>query len=400
MIEEGTFTKAALEHAQDAVTDLVLRAELMGLSMLGEAIRVRMDKNTTTMATDGRVIWVGEKWLETNGLRGNTFDLLHEWLHCFCNHVIRRGDRDPKLWNTACDMVVVRMACEILSRPNDVWIPPADGVIPPGWATDLSAEEIYDKLKQSPKLADNSRPKPGAGEHQNSDDFRYESAEERTEEEEQDFHQKFTEELAQAQLIMEMSTGKSAEQRYGTQVSSRLGEVLKGSIPWGRLLRGDVIDALMKQWATWSPPKRKYFPFLIMPSYHSYKERKLLLGIDVSASVGQDMMKAFIANCMPAALRAKETIVATFDQVLREVVVTNRPRAILDQVKFLSGAHSYTDVRPVFELVDKYRPSATVILTDAYLSYPDKPYHGTLWAVPKNTGHPPWGKTYIMEKSW
>lgn len=399
MIEERTFkNKVALGYTQDAITDLVLRAELMGLSLLGEAIRIYQDDSVKTMCTDGRIIRVGPAWLEKNGPRGNVFDLLHEWLHCFLNHVARCGDRDHKVWNIACDMVVVRMASEILSRPSDPWPPPTDGVIPAPWAKDLTAEEIYDRLIKDPSLMPAAS--TGTGEHHTSADFDYKGSDAFSEAEEQDFHQKFTEELAQAQLIMQMSTGKTVEDRYGSTVASRLREVLRGTVPWSRLLRGDLIDAVTQEFATWAPPRRKHYPLLIMPSYRSYLERKLLLAIDVSASVGQDMMKMFIANAMPAAMRAKETIVVTFDQVIREVVTTRRPRSILEQVKFLSGAHSFTDVRPVFELIDKYRPSGVAILTDAYLSYPTKVYPKTLWVVPKGAGTPPWGKTYVMERSW
>jgi predicted metal-dependent peptidase len=199
---------------------------------------------------------------------------------------------------------------------------------------------------------------------------------------------------------MEMSTGKSVQDRYGSNVASRMSEVLKGTVPWGRLLRGDLIDKMDQQYATWSPPRRKYYPFIPLPSYQSTKTRRLVLPIDVSASVGERMMKAFIANTMPAALRADETIVITFDQVIREVVRTRRPQNILREVKFLQGAHSYTDVRPVFDLIKTLRPSATAILTDAYLAYPDEPHPETLFVVPRGAGRPPWGKVYVMEESW
>lgn len=400
MIDERTFkSKDALALAQDAVSDLVLRAQLMGLSLLGESIRIQQDDNIQTMCTDGRNIRMSSVWLEKNGLRGNVFDTLHEWLHIFSNHVARKGARDPKIWNIACDMVVVRMASEILSRPGDPWPYPKDGVIPADWSTDMSAEEIYDKLLDNPQAVQQATRNAASGEHQTGVDFDYDGADEYTEEEEQEFHQKFTEELAQAQLISEQS-GNAIKDRYGDAVASRLSQVLKGTIPWGKLLRGDLIDAVTQQFATWSPPKRKYYPTLIMPSYRSTRERKLLLAIDVSASVGQDLMKAFIANTMPAAARSKETIVVTFDQVIREVVKTSRPTSILNNVKFLSGAHSYTDVRGVFDLVDEHNPSAVAILTDGYLAYPDRSYPKTLWAIPKNGGRPPWGKTYLMENSW
>ena len=400
MIDERTFTnKDALAQAQDAVSDLVLRAQLMGLSLLGESIRIQQDDRLMTMCTDGRCIRMSSKWLDSNGLRGNVFDTLHEWLHIFYNHVVRKGDRDPKIWNIACDMVVVHTASTILSRPGDPWPYPSNGVIPAPWSVGMCAEDIYDRLINDAHAVKEATQNAHTGEHQNGTDFDYDSADGYSEIEEQEFHQKFTEELAQAQLISEQS-GSSVKDRYGDAVQSRLSQVLKGTIPWGKLLRGDLIDAITQTFATWSPPKRKYYPTLIMPSYRSTRERKLLLAIDVSASVGQDLMKAFIANTMPAAARSKETIVVTFDEVIREVVSTTRPGSILNSVKFLSGRHSYTDVRPVFALVDEHKPSAVAILTDAYLYYPDTPYPKTLWAVPMTKGRPPWGKTYLMESAW
>jgi hypothetical protein len=84
VIDERTFTnKDALAQAQDAISDLVLRAQLMGLSLLGESVRIQQDDNIGTMCTDGRAIRMSGKWLLNNGLRGNVFDTLHEWLHIF-----------------------------------------------------------------------------------------------------------------------------------------------------------------------------------------------------------------------------------------------------------------------------------------------------------------------------
>lgn len=406
MIDQSTFDKKALAYTQDAVNGLVLRAELAGLSLLGESIRIVQDDSIKTMSTDGRIIRVGGKWLEHNGPKGNVFDLLHEWLHCFCNHVARRGDRDPKIWNYACDVVVVRMACEILTRGADVWSPPTDGVIPPLWAKDMTAEEIYEVLKKDPDKISKPRPKAGSpddeapGEIQGSSDFDYEGAESRTEDQEEAFHEKFTSELAYAQLVVQ-NMGESLATKYGTALTSRLQEILRGTIPWGRLLKGKLISSVSPSVATWAPPRRKHFPLLIMPSYRTRREPKLLIGVDVSASVGQRLENEFIANVMPAASRAKETIIVTFDQTIREVFITSRPREVFKNVKFLSGKHSYTDVRPVFDLVEKHDPSGVAIMTDALLRYPEKAYPDTVWAVPEQfASNVPWGKVFKMTVSW
>jgi predicted metal-dependent peptidase len=408
MIDHRTFDKKALAHTQDAVTNLVLRAEIAGLSLLGESIRIVQDNTVETMCTDGRVIRVGGAWLETNGFRGNLFDLLHEWLHCFLNHVARLGNRDPKIWNIACDVVVVRMACETLTRGADVWAPPEDGVIPPPWAEKMSAEEIYEIIKKDTdkrKQCLPQKPKSGSselstGELQTSGDFDYKSAQAYTPDQEAKFQESFTSELAYAQLVVQ-NMGQSLESKYGNAFVSRLQEILRGTIPWGRLLKGKLISAVSPKVATWAPPRRKHFPMLILPSYKCRREPKLLIAIDVSASVGQKLENEFIANVMPAASRAKETVIVVFDQKIREVYITSRPREIFSKVKFLSGSHSHTDVRPVFDLVEQHRPSGVAILTDAMVKYPTKKYPETVWAVPEQYAHlVPWGKVFKMTVSW
>ncbi len=125
-----------------------------------------------------------------------------------------------------------------------------------------------------------------------------------------------------------------------------------------------------------------------------------MIAVDVSASVGETLMNKFIANVMPAACRAETTHVITFDEVVREHVATRNPRSILSQVRFESGAHRYTDIRPVFKLVDEIKPTAIAALTDAWVTYPETPYPQTLWAVPVNGGTPPWGKVFEMQVSW
>lgn len=401
MIVHSTFSKKGLALVQDAVTDLVLRVELVGLSLLGEAVKIVSDPRVGTMCTDGRQVTVSENWLATNGPRGNTFDLLHEWLHIFLNHVARCGGRDEKLWNYACDVVVVRMACEMLSSLNDKWTPPLDGIIPPGWAKDMTAEEIYDALTADPSLVKTLFGKEqGKGEHQTASDFQYVAAAQHHKLAEELFFHTFTSEIAQAQIALEHAKVDIAT-KYGEELTERLRDILRGTVPWGRLLRGDLITAVNATFATYSPPNRRHFPRIMLPSYRSYTERKLLLAIDVSASVGKDWLSEFAANTAPAAAYALETIVVTFDEIIREVVHTKRPREAFDRVKFLSGNHRFTDVRPVFEMVDEIRPSGVAILTDAGLTYPTKRYPKTVWAVPKRFAHMiPWGKVYPMEHSW
>ena len=109
----------ALEIMRQGIQDLTLYFMLAGLSILGEAVEVVEAPGVQTLCTDGRKIYYDPKWMKILEPRGYVyvmFDILHEWLHIFANHVARVGDRDKKLWNIAADVFVVAECCRILSE--------------------------------------------------------------------------------------------------------------------------------------------------------------------------------------------------------------------------------------------------------------------------------------------
>lgn len=395
MIDESTFrSEVALALVKRGIRELMMDFPLCGLSYLGEAVRVVEDPTAGTMCTDGRFVYVSPNWVINADALGVKFDLLHEWLHVFFNHVARTGDRDNKIWNEACDMVVVRECCKILSKNGVEVKPPADGIQPEPWANDLHAEQIYDQLISN----GHTRQKPrGTGETRNASDFRYTTSVPVSEEE---FKRKFSEELAQASMIQQQVRGVSTNEMFGDVIGSRLGEVLRTHVPWSRLLRGDLLSDLGASYPSYGPPNRKHYPNLIMPTMKSMTERKLLIAIDVSGSVSRQLFSEFKSNVLPAALRAKTVIVVTFDAVVREVVRTTQPRKILDKVKFLTGAHGQTSTVGLFDLIEKEDPSALTVFTDGYIVIPKKPFPKTLWVIPHNGQEQPWGRHYKMEVSW
>jgi predicted metal-dependent peptidase len=429
MINKTATDKEALAIVCEGIQELTLTFMLAGLSILGEAVEVIEDPRIKTLATDGRKIYYGPHWvrsvMERRGIEYVMYDMLHEWLHVFMNHVARRGDRDGHRWNIACDIFVVQECSLLLSRPGRNLPPPNDGVIPPTWAKGLSVEEIYDRLPASPpsasapsaasesgaeagapSAASGSDAEAGApsasntgGEIQSSTDFLYERAASYSASEEDQFFTKFVEELQQAQAIVsEVRMGTSDE--AGGNVSSRMQELTKGALPWSTLLRGDLLAAMGQDYTTYARPRKQYYPHIILPTHRSYRERVLFIAVDVSASVGDRLLQKFITNVAPAAARAAKAVVVTFDAIVREEVHTRHPARLLRQLKFLQGNHAGTSVQPVFDVVDRVNPTAIVVLTDGYIFLPKEKYPSTLWVLPENGQEQPWGRNYKMRVSW
>ena len=59
-----------------------------------------------TMATDGKSLFWSPVWVAIVSVFITTFVILHELLHVVLKHPYRRGDKDPEVWNIACDYVV------------------------------------------------------------------------------------------------------------------------------------------------------------------------------------------------------------------------------------------------------------------------------------------------------
>lgn len=392
----GAKSPEAAAKVRQAVIKLLEDSTLFGLTLLGAAVRVEESAGIRTMATNGRDIRYDPQWVLTKPLDAVEFDLLHELLHIFHNHVRRRGGRDPKRWNYAADIRVAHDGLAIMrvrypSYQLEWDHPPAHA-----WAAALSVEQIYEQLEQDDKDKQSGKGGEGVPDAYEPDM----NDEPETTEDENRFRQQLTQDLAQAQLAEETRSKKPIDATYGAAVTERLKEIQRCEVRWDVLLRGRLVGELGHEAATWLPPNRRWFPELALPSRRATTESELLLGIDISGSIKDEHLKMFRSCVLPAAKRAKTTTIATFDQAVREVHTSTRPTKLLNDLRFTTGAHSFTDASGVFEIADQRRPSAIVILTDGFIRLPDRAYPATHWLLTRDGMQPPWGRSYPLRQSW
>ncbi len=407
-----------------ASSALVIRLPFFGYLLFGSTVKV-VEDSIATMATDGAKIYCGVEFVKTEDFDIVMFGLLHELLHIYFNHHARRGDRDPKTWNIAADMFVNEQCGELLgSEDGDGkvrrWPIPKRFIQPVTWAAGKTVEEIYEIIKkqeeQTPGISKQYLPKPkGSGEEEegevaenqdeigNGGDMREpEGGMEPSDEgmtgpqADPEFQSSFRQDIAHAKALAERSP---LQRKMTGHVHSRMDKILRPTLPWGSLVRGNVANDLGWDEATYCPPKTKYYP-IILPQTRKTVERKLLLGIDVSASMTDALVRICITNVQAAAQRATEIIIVVFDAIVREVHRTKRPRDIYSKVKFVSGAHSHTSAMGLFEIAKKEKPSAICIMTDGYIDIPDLPVRNTTFVIPEGGNVLPWGKTFVMEHPW
>jgi len=142
-------TPEELESMREIVQDRVIVARvglLLRHPFFGNmATRLKVencDDWCPTAATDGRHLYYNTQFFNALSNKEIEFVIAHEILHCVFDHLTRREDRDPMLFNIAADYIVNNT----LKRDRIGEIP---SVVPcyqdfkyDGW----TSEEVYDDL--------------------------------------------------------------------------------------------------------------------------------------------------------------------------------------------------------------------------------------------------------------
>jgi predicted metal-dependent peptidase len=392
---------AALELIRRACTRIVLDFPLIGMTLLGAAIRIRPSEDSAMYHTDGVSIFYRESYVRTQTPADVVFDLIHEWLHIFGRDGDRRQGRRLSLWRYAVDIYVVAEAMRLTNRSS----PSADSIFPPHWSRGLSKEQIYDRLleEQTNKKKDKEEPGKGAPGSASPDDSIPHTCDLNFAPPDPDFVRRLRDDTATGLVAESRRRSPDASRTlYGQGIISRLQRLMSDPIPWERLVIGRLQGLVGAEYSTWSPPNLRYYEHdVVLPRTRSRQTDRMVIGVDVSASMSDDQLGRAISCVIGAAQRAQEVIVVTFDQSIREVVRTRDPESVLRSVRFLMGEHMFTDARPVFELIELERPSAAVIFTDGGIALPDRCSVDTLFVmVPNSLTAMPFGDVFVMEDSW
>lgn len=398
-----------------AASALVIRLPFFGYLLFGSTVKV-VAANHPTMATDGVRIYCGIDFVKKESHDITTFGLLHELLHVYFDHAGRRGSREPKLWNIAIDIHVNGQCSELLADSDGKpWPIPARFIQPQSWAKDLTVDQIYEVLKKQEQQQSGSTqqylPKGGDPEKGLGDGTDMQNVPTPAEgtpsaepgdpnnadpQDNAEFQAAFRQDVAHAKALADKSP---LSKPLPETVRSRMQKLMRPTLPWGSLIRGQLSSDLGWDEATYTPPKMKYYP-IILPQTRTTKERILLLGVDISASVTDELIKIFISNVEAAAHRATEIVVVSFDAVVRDHYRTKKPRDIFTNVKFKSGHHSHTSAMGLFAIAEKEKPSAICILTDGHITIPKQPVRNTTFVIPEGGNVLPWGRTFVMEHPW
>lgn len=335
------------------------------------ALRLKLvqdDDNCDTAATDGTRLVYNSKFigkLDTVTRKGL---IAHEVMHCVFNHMTRRQERDPKVWNVATDLAINThlLACG--------FVLPEGGLVDDQYI-DMTAEAIYNKIKDDP-------PKPcpwgmvldaGVGQVQAGSNAAMESE-------------------WQVAVTQAAEVAKNAGKLPGS-MENFIKDIVKPVVDW-RTILWPFCTSLTNDDYSWRKPNRAYISEdEYLPAMYNEAAGHIAVIIDSSGSC-EDYWQQFIGEmaAIHSELRPEQiTILHVDTQVAHTEYVMPDDEFPTTPIKGGGG----TAFKPAFDYINEYHPDvvAAVYLTDLESDdFGSEPHYPVLW-VSTERHEAPWGQT-------
>jgi len=368
-----------------------------------------------TAATDGRKFYYNPAFIAELDDKENVFLVAHEIGHCIFQHFIRRGGRDPQLFNIAGDYIINNTLDTDMVKKGDyarviTYVKPFLNHKYDGWTT----EEVYDDLQQqkdaggSPEqdgdlidvhidMSEGGGPGdedgeggvevPGSGLAGKPDPL--------SEDEVKQLGNEMTDAMIQAAAGAGNVPG---------DMKRLITDLLEPEMDWREIIRAQVESSLRSNYTFMRPSRKGWHLAAILPGMDRDIKIDVALAIDTSGSISQSMLTEFvseIAGIMDQydAYRIRiwqfDTAVYGYDEF------THDDGRDIREYEVKGGGGTDFMVNWKYMEENEFEPDQLIVFTDGmpFSSWGNPDYCDTVFLVHTAYGRPvaPFGQTVYYE---
>ena len=396
--------RAVREKIVGARIALLLKAPFFG--NLATRLKIEnADDWCPTAATDGRKLYYNSEFLKKMPAKQLEFLIGHEVLHCVYDHMGRRGERNPQLWNIADDYCVNQ---DLLDQRIGERIPV--GLYEPkyrGW----SAEEVYDDLYKNAdkidvddlldKLLDEHLDGDGEdGEGEDGDEKKDGKGRPKLSEEER---KQIRDEIKEAVMSAAQTVGAG---NLPSGVKRLIKDLTAPQLNWRELLQQQIVSTIRSDY-TWSRVSRKGWDIdAVLPGNDVEREIDICVAIDASGSMSDDMLKDILSEVkgIMESYNSFKLHLWSFDtEVYNATVFTQENLDEIMEWEVGGGGGTIFEANWEYMKEQDSAPKKFVMFTDGYpgMGWGDENYCDTLFIIHGSTTiEAPFGLTayYDLDK--
>ena len=390
----------AREKLVTARIGLLLRHSFFG-NLATRMQLINADLWCSTAATDGLKFYYNSRFIMMLKPKEVEFLVGHEVLHVVYDHMGRRGNRDPEIWNIADDYAVNadlkrHKVGEFIKTVPCLYEQKYDG---------KPAEEIYDDLMKNvqkisiedllDQMIDDHMDGEGEGDSEGNGDKEGKGKRPTMSPEERE---RVRQEVKQA-IINAASSAEAGSLPLG--VERLIKQHTNPVMPWRELIQTNLTSAIRSDYSWMRPSRRGWHMDAIMPGMNPGEEIDVVVAIDMSGSISNKQAQQFLGEVggMMDSFDGYKVHVFCFDtETYNPKDFSSENMDLIDEYEPMGGGG--TDFDCIFKYLKDVGnvPKRLICFTDGYPfgSWGDADYCDTTWIIhgDKNP-NPPFG-TYAL----
>lgn len=394
----------AREKLVTARIGLLLRHSFFG-NLATRMQLINADLWCSTAATDGLKFYYNSRFIMMLKPKEVEFLVGHEVLHVVYDHMGRRGNRDPEIWNIADDYAVNadlkrHKVGEFIKTVPCLYEQKYDG---------KAAEEIYDDLMKNvqkisiddllDQMIDDHMDGEGENDGEGNGDSEGKSKRPTMSPEERE---RVRQEVKQA-IINAASSAEAGSLPLG--VERLIKQATNPVMPWRELIQTNLTSAIRTDYSWMRPSRRGWHMDAIMPGMNPGEEIDVVVAIDMSGSISNKQAQQFLGEVggMMDAFDGYKVHVFCFDtETYNPKDFSSENMDLIEEYEPMGGGG--TDFDCIFKYLKDIGnvPKRLICFTDGYPfgSWGDADYCDTTWIIhgDKNP-NPPFGTYAIYDES-
>jgi predicted metal-dependent peptidase len=364
---------------------------------------VNADEWLTTAATDGRNFYYNSRFVMMLKTKEVEFLVGHEVLHVVYDHLGRRDNRDPEIWNIANDYAV---NADLKRHRVGEMITTVDCLYDKKYEN-WASEEIYEDLMKNvqyiniddliDKMLDDHIDGDGDSDGDGDKDSQGRKGKGRpqlTEAEKEEIRQEMKQAVINAAQQAEAGSLPAGIERIIKQLTDPI-------MPWRELIQTNLTSAIKSDYTWMRPSRRSWHMDAIMPGMNPGEEIDVDIYIDMSGSISNKQGMAFLSEVagMMESFDGYNLRVTCFDtKCYNTQEFSSENMENIEEYELHGGGG--TDFDCIFDdLKEAGRvPNRLIVFTDGYPfgSWGDADYCDTTWIIHGDPNpNPPFG-TYAI----
>ena len=399
--------KEVLDRIITARVGLLLRHPFFG----NMATRLRIkeaDKHIPTAAVDGRFLYFNTQFFNALSNKEIEFVIAHEILHMVFDHLTRREDRHPKLYNIACDYKVNNLLVRDRIGEKPKIIECYQDFKYETW----TSEEIYDELYENAEKIDidqlgellDEHFQWGEGPGNSDDDNKDGGTKGETKTLSEEAKQAIKDEIKEAVMAAAQSAGAG---NVPGEIARMIKELTEPKMNWRQILRQQIQSIIKSDYTFMRPNRKGWHTGAILPGMQVEETIDVCISIDMSGSIGDDQAKDFLSEIKGIMEEYKDFKIRVwcFDtKVYNEAVFTSDDADDLANYNVVGGGG--TDFMTNWRYMREHNiePKKLIMFTDGYPfdSWGETEYCDTLFVIHSHSNkelQAPFGTTVHYEEA-